>query len=132
MTQRTGDSTFKITISATPTLIPHVIDYTGPSLSAETVDVTDMDSTSNYEENLPGKRMIGDLRLNLHFDPSSAVHQYLQDNVGVGGETILITHADDTTVTYTATITGCEEAGQQNDKLVVAVTIRGTGVPTFG
>lgn len=131
MSANSGQVDIKITISSTPTSIPNLLDHSGPSLSAETVDATDADSTSDWEQHIPVRKVGGDVQFSMNYDPDNSVHQYLHDNVGVAGQTLTITHADATFFTVSGTITAFEPSGAHNDKLVVSCTFKVTGSPTM-
>lgn len=88
-------TTLKLTIVATPTLVPQVVDITA-FLSGETamIQVTDLDSTS--EQNYAGLPDFGTLDFKINYDPSDTTHQAIisQWIAGTNTVTFLATLAD--------------------------------------
>lgn len=56
------------------TSVHHVADITGPSVSRETIDVTDHESPDGFREYLPGIGDGGELVFDLFFDPDTDGH----------------------------------------------------------
>ena len=56
-------------------------DFSGPEVSAETIDVTTHDSADGFNEFLAGIADGGEVSLDLQFDPNSAAHETLYNAV---------------------------------------------------
>ena len=56
------------------TNIAEVRDISGPSMEAETIDVTSHDSTSGWRDHIPGLKDGGEVTFDVNFDPRVATH----------------------------------------------------------
>jgi predicted secreted protein len=78
----------KVGDGATPTeaftLIPEVRSITGPSMSAETIDVTSHDTPGGFRDKIQGLKDWGNLSFELLWAPSNAKHQQLFDDYMAG------------------------------------------------
>ena len=115
-------------ISWGATNIPEIASFTGPSLAHETLDVTDLDSTG--KDYLPaGVYDMGEIGLELNYDPDNAIHDQLVDDCLAGTpRQVVVTWlntgtAATTTWTFSAFATGFSPGGSTGDKL----TVTGTG-----
>jgi predicted secreted protein len=74
----------KVGDGATPTeaftLIPEVRSITGPSMSAETIDVTSHDTPGGFRDKIQGLKDWGTLSFEMLWAPSHAKHQQLFDD----------------------------------------------------
>ena len=61
--------------------LANVGDISGPEISAETIDVTTHDSTDSFNEFLAGIADGGEVSFDLQFDPTSAAHETLYNDV---------------------------------------------------
>ena len=69
----------KVTISASPTAIPQVRSMKPPGVTREIADVTTLDSAGNFRQKLPLMNDTSIYTLELIWDPTNAVHDYLMD-----------------------------------------------------
>lgn len=78
----------KVGDGATPTevftLIPGVRSITGPSMSAEVIDITSHDTPGQFRDKMQGLKDWGMLSFELLWDPTSAQHQGLFDDYVAG------------------------------------------------
>jgi len=118
-------------ISWGATSIPEIASFTGPSLAHEALDVTDLDSVG--KDYLPaGVYDMGEIGLELNYDPDNAVHDQLVDDCIAGTPrqvifTWLNGTAATTTWTFSAFATGFSPGGSTGDKLTASLTLKGTG-----
>ena len=66
-------------------LIEGVRSITGPAMSAESIDITSMDTPGGFRDHMQGLKDWGALSFELLWDPSNAQHQQLFDDY-VSGE----------------------------------------------
>ncbi len=114
--------------------IPEIDSFTGPNITHEALDVTDLDSTG--QDYLPaGVYDMGEVGLELNYDPDNAVHtQVVADTIAGTERAVIVTWLNGTSATNTWTFqalpTGFTPAGAQSDKLTSSLTLKGTGVVT--
>ena len=65
------------------TAIANITKISGPKTKADAIDVSSMDSPSNYREKLAGLLDAGTLTLDINFDDLNAGHQTTLSNLGV-------------------------------------------------
>lgn len=96
---RIQTSTLKITITATPTLIPQVVSAdTNLSLENPMIDISDLDST--LVQSLAGLADAQTVDFKINYDPSNAAHAALLAQHATGTNTA---GANDTTILFTLT-----------------------------
>jgi predicted secreted protein len=80
----------KVGNSATPTevftLIPGIRSITGPSMSAETIDITSHDTPGSFRDKMQGLKDWGVLSFDLLWEPDNVQHQQLFDDYKAGTE----------------------------------------------
>jgi predicted secreted protein len=78
----------KVGDGATPTeafaLIPGIRTITGPSMSAEVIDITSHDTPGGFRDKMQGLKDWGMLSFELLWDPAEALHQQLFDDYVAG------------------------------------------------
>lgn len=109
-----------------------VLDMTGPNLTRDAVDATNMSSTSRHREYIGGLRDAGEITAELNYAPGSAgddqlLLAYNDDDYWP----IKITFHNSDTWTANAFITAYEPSMPNEDKMTLSVTFKLTGVPTF-
>jgi len=126
-------------MGSTPATIANVTSISGPTQSAETIDVTAHDSSSfPYREFVPSFVDLGEITFDINFDPSIASHQ---DGASTGLlhamenrtlEDWQIVFPDGTImVEFNAYVVGFEMSLPFDDKASASVTLRTTGSPTW-
>jgi predicted secreted protein len=120
------------------TTIAQVTNISGPGLSLDTEDVTNMDSTGGWEEVVGTILRSGEVSVDLVFDPNAATHKYasggmVYDMVQRTATTYSIVFPSSPTVTweFSALVTGWEPSAPVDGSLTVAATLKITGAPTL-
>jgi len=123
-------------MGATPVAIANVTGISGPSYSAETIDVTAHDSASNYREYVPSFLELGEISVDINFDPTETTHKnttggLLEAFENRTNETWAIEFPDGSSVGFSGYVTGFELDAPFDDKLSASLTIRTTGAATW-
>ncbi len=120
------------------TAIAQIRTITGPGLTADTIDVTSMDSTAGYEEVVVGILRTGEITFGIVYDPADATHKnagngLLADFVGRASTTYTIVFPDtgSTEWVVTAFVTAFSPTMPHDGSLDAAVTLKPTGQPTL-
>jgi len=119
------------------TTIAEVTDISGPSLSADTIDVTSHDSPGGYREFIQGLKDAGEVTFTINFIPTEATHDastgLLKDyNDGtLRNFQLVFPDPGNTTWSFAAVVTGFEPSEPTDDKLSADVTLKISGQPTL-
>lgn len=119
------------------TTIAEVRDLSGPSLSADTKDVTAHDSPDGWEEAIVTLLRGGEVTFQLNFVPTETTHGYsaglIHDMVNrvKGNYQIVFPDSGQTTWGFAALVTGFEPTANVADELTADVTMKITGKPTL-
>lgn len=112
--------------------VAQVADISMPALALETPDVTGHDADSAHRGFVGGVKDIGEMSLDLIFDPVAASHisQWTAlTNRDYGVFRMTLPDAGATTWAWRAFVTGFEPTAPVADGLTATVTMRGTGDP---
>lgn len=130
-------ATLAVDISASYTDIVQVRDISGPSMSADTIDVSTRD-TNNWKKFIAGMRDGGEVTFDCVYDPAQTTHSA---SAAGGMVTLLaagtvgsfrLTFADEsTTVTFDGIVTAFEPSDPMNDAQTADVTIKVSGELTW-
>lgn len=71
-------------ISSVYTVIALARDVSGPSLSADTIDITTKDSTNRVREYLAGLRDGGEVTFDILYDPNNSTHAQIKTDIKAG------------------------------------------------
>lgn len=119
-------------------VIAQLSDISGPSLSADTEDVTTHDSTGAWEEHVVTILRSGEVTMELVYDPAAATHKnaaggLIADLVGRASTTYSIVFPDAalTTWSFTAFVTAFEPSMPHDGALTASATLKLTGQPTL-
>lgn len=114
------------------TKIARVTDISGPSISAETADVTNRDS-QGWGDVVPNTRSAGEISFDIIYDPAEPTHQLLLNLVDTGDKrNFKIVLADLATAwIVSGYVTSFEVNSALDDALKASVTIAVTGRPNF-
>ena len=118
------------TISLGGTDVGQVFGIAGPSTQAETVDVTDHDTTTLYREFLGSLIDGGEVTLEIHYDPMLASHRAARAILDSGLETaVVLTFTDtaSTQATFQALVTQAEPNAPVDDKLSMTLGLKVSG-----
>ena len=116
------------------TAYAQVQSLTGPGLSADVIDVTNMASTNAWEEVVVGILRSGEMSMDIVYDPENATHAnagsgLLADFLARASTTFTIVFPDTgaTEWTFSAFVTGFEPSMPHDDALTAAVTFKLSG-----
>lgn len=120
--------------------IAEVKSISGPKLEADTVDVTNFDSTNGYEEIIPTLLRSGEVSLELNFDPADDTHDSTSGLISKWAARYLtpfkITFSDDpvagTEWEFCAYVTSFEPSVSVDEANSASVTLKISGEVTFG
>jgi predicted secreted protein len=120
--------------TSTGTKYAQVISFSGPSLAADTIDVTTMDSTNAWEEVVVGILRSGELSMQIVYDPAHATHKnsaggLLNDLTSRAATTFTLVFSDAATTewTFSAFVTGFEPDAPHDGPLTATVSLKLTG-----
>ena len=118
------------------TTIANVTNISGPSLSADTEDVTSMESTGAWEEHVVTLLRSGEVTVDLVFDPLGATHKYASGGMAYDlaqrtAVTYSIVFPGPVTWTFSCFVTGWEPSAPVDGALTVAAKLKLTGAPTL-
>jgi len=120
------------------TLYTQVISISGPSLSADVIDVTAHDSTAAWEEVVVGILRSGEITMEVVYDPASAVYKnsgtgLLADLIGRASTTYTLKFPDSagTEWAFSAFVTGFEPSMPVDGALTATVTFKPTASMTL-
>lgn len=116
------------------TLVAQVDSFSGPNLSADTIDVTTHASTNAWEEAVVGILRSGNLTMEIVYDPANATHK----NSGSGlladflartatTWTLVFPDAGSTEWSFSAFVTGFVPSMGHADALTASVTFKPSG-----
>ena len=111
----------------------YMTNISGPSIKAETIDVSSHDSANTYRAYIAGMHDGGEVSIDVQFIPGDTSGQYtfLADLHAGTERQVVITLPDATTWTFQALATGMDLTDNFDDKLAATLTMKVTGKPTF-
>lgn len=115
------------------TTIAEVRSISGPSMSAETIDVTNMDS-GGWREFITSLKDGGEVSFDCNFLPAAATHVALmQDFVDsvISEYSLVWTDSGTSTWTFDGLVTSFQPNAAIDDALTASVTIKMSGAPTI-
>lgn len=119
------------------TTIAEVKDISGPSFSADTVELTTHSSSGAWKEKLPTLLDAGEITLDINFIPTNATQSQstglLRDFKNRTKRNFQLVWPDvgGTTWAFSAYVTGFEPSAPVDDLLGASVTLTITGAPTL-
>ena len=128
-------SAFGTTLKKGATAIAELTNIGGPSLSADTLDVTSLDSADGYREFIQGVRDGGEISIEGNFIPGNAGQVALVTDLNDGSldaYTITFPAAMATTWTFNAIVTAFECSAPFDDKASFTATLKVSGKPVLG
>lgn len=114
---------------ATGTAIVGLTSIDGLSLSADTIETTDLSNVGGYRSFVNGLKDAGECSLSGFFDASheTVLTDFEAGTVG----SYLITFPDGTTWTFSAVVTGFSTSVELEDLVSVEITLKVSGKPTL-
>lgn len=123
-----GVNAFGTTFSFGGTPVGELTNITGPSTSAETIDVTSHDSTDGWMEFVAGLKNGGEVNLEGNYEASAG------QNLGVGSSGACVITFKTTPGfkwTFDGIVTSFETSAPHDDKYTFSVTIKVNGKPVL-
>jgi predicted secreted protein len=118
--------------------IAQVKNFSGPSLSLDTADVTTHDSTLGWEEVVGTILRSGEITIDLEYDPNAATHKNLSGGLlydmtsrTATAWTLTFPSVPAVSWTFNAFVTKFEPAAPHDADLTASVTLKITGAPTL-
>lgn len=115
------------------TTIAEVRNISGPSMKAETIDVTNMDS-GGWREFITSLKDGGEVTFDVNFLPAAATHlAVLQDFVDsvISTWSLVWTDSGTSTWSFEGLVTAFQANAQIDDALTASVTVKMSGAPTI-
>ena len=118
------------------TLIPEIRSITGPSMSAEVIDVTSHDTPGGFRDKMQGLKDWGVLSFEMLWVPSNAQHLALFADYVSGAQrhyTLTVPDADLTTLNFTGFVGNNPTSAPFDGALTktVEIIIMGSPAPTY-
>lgn len=114
--------------------IGQVRSISGPGVSANDVDTTCLDSSSNYRTFSPGLLDPGEVTMNIVYDPTATAIKRLTEYAGTrASKTFTIYHASSTgdTDAFTGYVKGIGREIPLDDLITADFTVKVTGLPGY-
>lgn len=131
-------SAFGTKLKRAGTAIAEVVSISGPTLAADTIEVTSHDSTSGYREFIGGPKDGGEVTLEINYLPANATQKNSSGGVlydfeagTVTSYSLVMPDAATTTWTLPCVVTGFELGAPFDDKLGATVTLKVAQKPTL-
>ena len=119
----------QVTIAATPTNIPGVQSFTGPSGTKTEIEYTAISDTS--KQFYGGKPDYGTVQFQIAWDPANAAHAHLLTSYTTAGSTdawtITCSDSGDATITFSGSVTGFAWSFERDNVALVDVTVKVSG-----
>lgn len=126
---------FAIGNGATPEVFTDaagVTSLSGPGLSRDMIDVTDMDSPDGYREFIGALKDAGEVQVDLEFDPDGSTTSALLSLLGqTSAKNFRITFPDTTAWAFSGWLSNFEPSDPHDDKMTASATFKVTGKPAF-
>jgi predicted secreted protein len=119
------------------TTIAEVTNISGPSLSLDTIEVTNHSSTNGWKERIAGLLDAGEVTFDINYLPTDATHSFsaglVKDMVNRTKRNfkIVFPNTGNTTWTFSAFVTKFQPKAPTNDRLTASVSLMITGQPTL-
>jgi predicted secreted protein len=119
------------TLTVGSTVVGGLTSISGVELSAETIDVTTLDSTDGYREFIGGFIDGGEVSADGYLSDLGTAEATLVTKVGGDEEECVITFSNGATWTFDGVITGFSTSADLEDAIGFSITIKVSGKPTF-
>jgi predicted secreted protein len=119
------------------TTIAEVISISGPSLSRDVVEATNMDSTSGWREFIGGLKSGGEISFELNYDPADATIDASGgliddiDQTTARNYQLVFPDSATTTWSFAGWLTSFETNIPLDDRITASATVTLSGVPTL-
>lgn len=113
------------------TAVPGILSVDKGTIQTEEIDATDGDSTGNFREFISGYAEAAEGTVTLHNDTRNTKLLALRTASEAGTVELFELDMDGETTTFSALIKGYSEPFTIGEKLVVTMTLKLTGQPTY-
>lgn len=119
------------------TTIAEVKDISGPALAQDTVDVTNHDSTGNWEEHIGTILRSGEVTFDINYLPTDSTHDATdgllsdKEDQTLRNFQLVFPDGSNTQWDFSALVTGFEPSAPVSDELSASVTLKISGQPTL-
>lgn len=119
------------TLAIGSTIVGGLTSISGVELSAETIDVTTLDSTDGYREFIGGFIDGGEVSADGYLSDLGTAEATLVTKVGGDEEECVITFSNGATWAFDGVVTGFSTSADLEDAIGFSITIKVSGKPTF-
>lgn len=112
-------------------LVPGVISVDKGAIQTEEIDVTDADSTGSFREYIAGYNEAAEGSITLHNAPRDAKLMELRAAQEAGTIETFRVKLDGEYQVFNALVKGYSEPWSVGEKMVVTITVKLTGAPTY-
>ena len=120
------------TLSIGGTAVGNIMSISGPDQSRDPIDISTMDSTAKWREQIPGMIDAGEISFDINYDGAAAgTANQLQTALTATAATILVTLPDTSTFSASGFVTALGVAIPFDDKVTQAVSVKLTGAMTY-
>jgi len=119
------------TLAIGATTVGGLTSISGVELSADTTDVTTLDSTDGYREFVGGFIDGGEVSADGYLSDSGTDEATLVTKVGGDEEECVITFSNGATWTFAGVVTGFSTSADLEDAIGFSITIKVSGKPVF-
>lgn len=116
------------------TAIAEIKSISGPSLSRNTIDATNMDSANGWKEFIGGLKDAGEVSIECNFLPTNATQKAAYTDLGDGSVdaySIVWSDSGGTTWTFNAICVGFDPKAELDGALSATMKFKLTGAPTL-
>ena len=119
------------TLAIGSTTVGGLTSISGVELSADTIDVTTLDSTDGYREFVGGFIDGGEVSADGYLSDSGTDEAALAGLVGADEQSCVITFSNGATWTFAGVVTGFSTSADLEDAIGFSITIKVSGKPVF-
>ena len=119
------------TLAIGSTTVGGLTSISGVEISADTIDVTTLDSTGGYREFIGGFKDGGEVSADGYLSDLGTAEATLVAKVGAEEEECVITFSNGATWTFDGVLTGFSTSADLEDALGFSLTLKVSGPPVF-
>ena len=119
------------TLTVGSTTVGGLTSISGVEISADTIDVTTLDSTDGYREFIGGFIDGGEVSADGYLSDLGTAEATLVTKVGGDEEECVITFSNGATWAFDGVVTGFSTSADLEDAIGFSITIKVSGKPTF-
>lgn len=119
------------TLAIGSTTVGGLTSISGVEMSADTIDVTTLDSAGGYREFINGFVDGGEVSADGYLSDSGTDEEALAGLVGADEQSCVITFSNGATWTFDGIVTGFSTSADLEDPLSFSITVKVSGQPVF-